>query len=274
MKLWFRALGAAAVLSAMGCVMTTPVNTDEFAKLSTVAVLVDVSVSKSGRLIDIQENVTMANAVAESAKARLAERGLELNSGESMVTVGAGFRDDLHLIIRENNESRMSGQEGGPLPPYFISPPTFQDKRSKLTNLFQHLSRPVRPAPEMGEIGSGPREAEQGSYSVPSIKDLSLQADAALIVRMNGEIYSSDEKTTALITDMAVGITIGLLTGMTPAGGGGVNDSATMGLYLIHAKTGEVLWTGTYYGSESSAENFTWQFDKLLGKLPALKKRT
>ena len=65
-----------------------------------------------------------------------------------------------------------------------------------------------------------------------------------------------------------------LLTGMAPTGGGSVNDSASMALYLIHAKTGEVLWTGTYHGSESSADNFTWQLEKFLGKLPDLKKRT
>lgn len=261
MKRYLVAAGCIVILNCWGCALTTQLNTEEYVKISTVAVLTDASVTESNTMIDIIENQNAAKVVVDTVKLRLAEKGLTVNAQENVITVGSIYRDEAEFMVKNNAERNMSGQNNGLPPPYFIDAPSFQEKMSQLIKLFRNLNRPQADV----EIRAEPKPQE-ASYSVPYIKDLGLSSDAALIIKMHGVVYRREE----IMEDFAKKMVIGLLTRSQQSGGR--SDSASLELFLLNVRTGEVLWTATFYGGAPSAEMFNDRLDDFINKLPSLKK--
>ena len=100
-----------ATLSISGC-LRAKVNTDEYAKLSTVAVFTDAAVLKSGTVVNVQENAATAAAAADFTKAVLARKGLTPDAGESVVTVCGFNRNEDRFQVQIGNETRVNGEKG------------------------------------------------------------------------------------------------------------------------------------------------------------------
>ena len=99
-----------ATLSISGC-LRAKVNTDEYAKLSTVAVFTDVTVLKSGTMVNVQENAATAAAAADFTKAVLARKGLTPAPEESVVTVCGFNRNEDRFQVQIGNETKVNGEK-------------------------------------------------------------------------------------------------------------------------------------------------------------------
>ncbi len=225
------------------------------------------------RVIDINENQVTAAEVAATAKSLLADKGFQVRTTESLITVGSVMHDDLRIHLKYSDSVKMGGEPGGALPPYLIQTASFQDKGRQLTNLFQHLNRSKSVSPQdINAVVSAPapeNEPEEGSYIVPYIKDLGLSSDAALLIRVGGIAFSRRE----IIDNAVKGLVIGVLSGGTLTTGMS-RDVSGMDIFLLNAQTGEVLWRGDFSGGGTpNNDTFKWNTEKLLEKLPELKSK-
>ena len=97
----------------------------------------------------------------------------------------------------------------------------------------------------------------------------SLRSDAVLVIKMGGAIYEREQIQNAMVKDLAISLLASVLTGQSMVANSNVRDSAYISMTLVHAKTGEVLWTDSQTtGQEPTDEQFTGILDGLLSDLP------
>jgi hypothetical protein len=139
-----------------------------------------------------------------------------------------------------------------------------------------NMSRPtgtstLTPADEMGS-GTPKGPEQKGPVRIPTVNDLSLRSDAVLVIRMGGTLYEREQIQNALVKDFAISLLASVLSGGQVVANSNVRDRASISMTLVHAKTGEVLWSESQTtGYEPTDEKFGWILDGLLSDLPERK---
>lgn len=229
---------------------TTP-DRDEIAKIRTVAVLTDASVrnslSETPTAIDVPMNMHIARGVTEGAHVYLSNKGFTPVREESGMFVGAIF-PSYRKILTTNVVENIRGSLRELDPPLAVEPASLQEDFRPLTTVFQQGHDP---APGADGVGGMNEEVREKRY-LSQVRETGLKSDALMVIKIKGQIRRKKEPT---LTDEFF---MSVLPGFSIIHSLRADNSlegVNMEVLFVNVKSGEVLWSGTFFKDDPDIED-------------------